>query len=68
MASRKGRAERRKDSPALETTKERSLPAVKVTTADQLKEKVLEIRERVEAASKPAGPLTTLFGVTTSTS
>jgi hypothetical protein len=65
MARRKGKAERN-DSPTIGTSAVRSLPSAKVTTADQLKEKVREIRERVDAASKPAGPLTLIFGVTTS--
>jgi hypothetical protein len=63
---RKKKVEERNDRPA--TLEARSVPPVEIATSDQLKEKILEIRERVEEASKPAGPLTTLFGVTTSSS
>jgi hypothetical protein len=65
MARGKGKPERN-DSPATGKSAGRSLPAAKVTTADQLKDKLREIRERVDAASEPAGPLTLIFGVNAS--
>ena len=38
-----------------------------VQTAEDLRQKIAEVRGRVEEATKPAGPLSLLFGVTTST-
>jgi hypothetical protein len=45
-----------------------SLASDNTEPADRLRSKALEVRSRIDDASKPSGPLTLLFGIHTSSS